>query len=64
MKWYKGKCQFGCGTLKMVGPKIQDFFPIINMLEEIVFKQSYDELWLIKKCRNCTFKVNFSKKIV
>ena len=24
-------CQFGCGILKMVGPKMQDFCPRINM---------------------------------
>ena len=27
--------------------------------KEIVLKQSCDELWFVKKCRNCTFKVNF-----
>ena len=26
-------CQFGCGILKMVGPKMQDFCPRINMLK-------------------------------
>ena len=46
------KFQFGCGILKM-GPKIQNFCPRINML-----KGNY-ELWFVKKCRNCTFKVNF-----
>ena len=51
--------QFGCGILKMVGPKIQDFCPRINMLKGNCFKQSCYELWSVKKCRNCTFKVNF-----
>jgi hypothetical protein len=37
-------CQFGCGILKMVGPKMQDFCPRINMLIGIFFKQSYDVL--------------------
>ena len=27
--------------------------------KEIFFTKSVDELWLIKKCQNCTFKVNF-----
>ena len=26
---------------------------------EIFFKKSVDEFWFIKKCQNCTFKVNF-----
>ena len=26
-------CQFGCGILKMVGPKKQDFWPKINILK-------------------------------
>ena len=43
----------------MVGPKMQDFCPRINVLKRIFFKQSYDELWLVKKCQNLTFKVNF-----
>ena len=38
----------------MVGPKMQDFCPRINMLKGFFFK-SYDELWFI----NHTFKVNF-----
>ena len=25
------QCQFGCGILKMVGPKMQAFWPRINM---------------------------------
>jgi hypothetical protein len=28
-----GHCQFGCGILKMVGPKKQDFWPKINILK-------------------------------
>ena len=54
-----GQCQFGCVILKMVGPKMQDFCPKINMLKGFFLKQSYDELWFVKKCQNRTFKVNF-----
>ena len=43
----------------MVGPKMQDFCPRINMLKGNFLEQSYDELWFVKKCRNRTFKVNF-----
>ena len=42
----------------MVGPKKQDFWPRINILKGFFFK-SVNELWFIKKCQNCTFKVNF-----
>ena len=38
---------------------MQDFCPRINMHKGIFFKQSYNELWFVKKCQNCTFKVNF-----
>ena len=38
----------------MVGPKKQDFWPRINIL-----KGSIDELRFVKRCQNCTFKVNF-----
>ena len=31
-------CQFGCGILKMVGLKMKDFCPIINVLNENFFK--------------------------
>ena len=31
-------CQFGCGFLKMVGPKMQNFCPRINMLKGNSFK--------------------------
>ena len=40
----------------MVGPKKQDFWPKINILKEIFF---VDEKRFIKKCQNCSFKVNF-----
>ena len=33
------KCQFGCGILKMVGPKKQKFWPRINILEGIFIFQ-------------------------
>ena len=42
----------------MVGPKKQGFWPRINILKGIFFN-FVDELWFIKKCQNCTFKVNF-----
>ena len=29
--------QFGCGVLKMLGPKKQNFWPKINILKGIVF---------------------------
>ena len=45
----------------MVGPKMQDFCPRISMLKEYFF-QSCDELWFVKKCQNCTFKVNFGRQ--
>jgi hypothetical protein len=31
-------CLFGCGILKMVGPKVQAFCPRINMLKGNCFK--------------------------
>ena len=34
------QCQFGCGILKIVGPKMQDFCPRINMLKGIFFKNN------------------------
>ena len=84
----------------MVGTKMQEFWPRINMIKgnyfktilrwimvcqkvpklnfqsqfsksksnnfaqestcskDFFFKQSCDELWFVKKCQNCTFKVN------
>ena len=47
--------QFGYGILKIMGPKMQEFCPRINIL---VLKQSCNELWFVKKCRNPTFNVN------
>ena len=38
----------------MVGPKMQDFCPRINMLKGFFLKQSCNELWFVKKCQNCT----------
>ena len=35
---YRYLCQFGCGILKMVGPKMQDFCPRIDMLKGNSFK--------------------------
>ena len=56
-----------CGILKMIGPKMQDFFPRINMLKEFFSKQSCDELWVVKKCRLSksifyVYSQNFFKK--
>ena len=34
------QCQFGCGTLKMVGPKMQDFAQESTCSKEIVLKQN------------------------
>ena len=42
----------------MVGPKKQDLWPRINILKGF-FLKLVDELRFIKKCQNCTFKVNF-----
>ena len=42
----------------MVGPKKQEFWPRINILKGL-FLKFVDELRFIKKCQNCTFKVNF-----
>ena len=53
------QCQFGCEILKMVGPKMQDFCPRINKLKGFFFFKSCDDLRFVKKCRNCTFRVNF-----
>ena len=53
------QCQFGCGILKMVGPKMQDFAQESTCSKEIILKQSYNDLWFFKKCQNCTFKVYF-----
>ena len=50
---------FGCGILKMVGPKKQDLWPRINILKGFKKKKTVDELWFVKKCQNRTFKVNF-----
>ena len=32
------QCQFGCGILKMVGPKKQEFWPRINILKGFFLK--------------------------
>ena len=34
------QCQFGCGILKMVGPKMQDFAQESTCSKEIVLKQN------------------------
>ena len=36
------RCQFGCGILKMVGPKLKDFCPGIDMLKGNCFYRSWD----------------------
>ena len=37
--YYVVYCQFGCGILKIVGPKMQGFCPRIDMLKENGFKK-------------------------
>ena len=44
-KWWVLKCNI--------------FTQELTCSKEIVLKQSCDELWFVKKCQNCTFKVNF-----
>ena len=41
--------QFGCGILKMVGPKMQDFCPRINMFKGIFFKKILRRLTVRQK---------------
>ena len=52
-------CQFGCGILKMVGPIMQNFCLRINMLKGNCFKTILRWFWIVKKCQNHTFEVNF-----
>ena len=54
---YVGEYQFDCGISKMVGPK--KIFGQESTYSKDFFFKSGDELWFIKKCQNCTFKVNF-----
>ena len=55
--------QLGCGILKMVGPKKQDFCPRINILTGFFLqKKSVDDLRFVKKCQGRTFKVNFQSQ--
>ena len=57
---YVHYCKFGCGILKMVGPKMQDFCPRIVTLKGNCFKTILR--WIMvhqKKCRTRTLKVNF-----
>ena len=41
-------CQFGCGILKMVGPKKQDFGQKSTYSKEFFLEKSVDELRFIK----------------
>ena len=43
-----GQCQFGYGISKMVGPKKQDFWPRINILEGMFFFKSGGEHQFVK----------------
>ena len=43
----------------MVVLKCKIFAQEYTCWKEIVLKQSCNELWFVKKCRNSTFKVNF-----
>ena len=66
-------CQFGCGILKMVGPKMQDFCPRIDMLKGNCFKTILWWIMVRQKVPKSYFqsqismsKINriFSKKII
>ena len=39
--------------------KCNSFFQESTCSKEIFLKQSCNKLWFVKKCRNCSFKVNF-----
>ena len=57
---YNGQCQFGCGILKIVGPKQQNFCPKINMLK-VNFDTNYFEPLMILSSQQ---KLEFLKLIV
>ena len=46
----------------MVGPKKQDFWPTINILRGF-FLNLLINYGCIKKCQNCTFKVNVKNQL-
>ena len=54
------QCQFGCGILKMMGPKIQDFLPRINI--QGFFLKSVDELQFVKIAKIVLSKSIFDVK--
>ena len=54
------QCQFGCGILKVVGPKMQDFYPRINMLKGIFFKKIFLWLTVRQKVTKSYFQSQFS----
>ena len=53
-------CQFSCVSLKMVGPKMQDFCPRNNMLKGICFKTILQQIMVRKKVSKLYFESKFS----
>ena len=53
-------CKFGCGISKMVGPKMQDFCPRINMLKGIFFKTILWWIMVRQKVPKSYFQSQFS----
>ena len=54
------KFQFSCGILKMVGPKMQDFCPRINMLKGNSFKTILRWIMVGQKVPKSYFQSEFS----
>ena len=52
--------QFGCGILKMVGPKMQDFCPRIDMLKRNCFKTILQWIMVYQKVPKLYFQSQFS----
>ena len=52
--------QFGCGILKMVGPKMQDFCPRINMLKGNFYKTILQLIMVRQKVPKWYFQGQFS----
>ena len=57
---YRYLCQFSCGILKMVGPKMQDFCPKINILKGNVFKTILQLIMVCQKVLKLYFQSQFS----
>ena len=54
------QCQFGCGILKMVGHKMQDFSPRIDMLKGNCFKTILPRIMVCQKVPKSYFQSQFS----